>query len=242
MLTPSLWSRRIQYEWCGARWLLDSPSRCCSSPRRRGRQRAVARPRPLLRRAPQPDARELRRIVQLLPDHVPVRTDGDGGGWSVDYPRADVNLSIRLSELTKTRISIDKSGEPNHLVIEPDRPRDVPVPVHHDDRGRRAYIGDEEAAKLREYLLKGGFLWADDFWGTYAWDHWVNELSKVLPPHEYPIVDLPKDHPIFHSSSRFQVRQIPRSTHWAGTAATPPNAARTAPCRTRRASPMRTAA
>ena len=38
---------------------------------------------------------------------------GDGGGWLVDYPRADLNLSIRLSELTKTRVSLDKAGEPN---------------------------------------------------------------------------------------------------------------------------------
>ena len=37
---------------------------------------------------------------------------GDGGGWSVDYPRADINLSIRLSELTKTRVSFASAGEP----------------------------------------------------------------------------------------------------------------------------------
>src|SRR3990170_1351371 len=43
---------------------------------------------------------------------------GRGGSWSVDYPRADINLSIRLAELTKTRISRQPSGEPNHLVME----------------------------------------------------------------------------------------------------------------------------
>ena len=46
--------------------------------------------------------------------------DGDGGSWQVDYPRADINLSIRLSELTKTRISRQSSGEPNHVVMRPD--------------------------------------------------------------------------------------------------------------------------
>ena len=45
----------------------------------------------------------------------PRANDGDGGGWQVDYPRADINLSIRLSELTKTRISRQSDGEPNHL-------------------------------------------------------------------------------------------------------------------------------
>ena len=43
--------------------------------------------------------------------------EGDGGGWSVDYPRADINLSIRLSELTKTNVSKAASGEPNHLLV-----------------------------------------------------------------------------------------------------------------------------
>ena len=47
---------------------------------------------------------------------------GDGGGWSVDYPRADINLSIRLSELTKTRISRQPDGEPNHLVMDLNNP------------------------------------------------------------------------------------------------------------------------
>ena len=44
------------------------------------------------------------------------------------------------------------------------------------------YFSPEEAQRLREYLLKGGFLWADDFWGTYAWENWAAEFGKVLPP------------------------------------------------------------
>ena len=69
-------------------------------------------------RSARPTPEQLRRLVQLLPDHVPAATDGDGGGWQVDYPRADINLSIRLSELTKTRISRQTDGEPNHLVMQ----------------------------------------------------------------------------------------------------------------------------
>src|SRR5215218_1457362 len=42
---------------------------------------------------------------------------GDGGGWSVDYPRADINLSTRLGELTKTDVSRAPTGEPNHLLV-----------------------------------------------------------------------------------------------------------------------------
>jgi len=147
----------------------------------------------------------------------PNAPDGDGNGWVVDYPRADVNLSIRLSELTKTHISVDKSGEPNHVVMSMTDPEMFQCPFIMMTEPGGAYIGEEEAAKLREYLLKGGFLWADDFWGSYAWDHWVGEIGKVLPPHDYPIVDLPKDHPIFHMQFEVhRVVQIPSINFWAG--------------------------
>src|SRR4249920_570078 len=43
-------------------------------------------------------------------------SNGDGGNWSVDFPRADENLSIRLSELTKTPVGMDE-GMPRHLLI-----------------------------------------------------------------------------------------------------------------------------
>jgi Domain of unknown function (DUF4159) len=134
--------------------------------------------------------------------------DGDGANWAVDYPRADVNLSIRLSELTKTRVSTDASGEPDHVVIELTDPAlfDCPFVMMTEVGG--AYIGPEEAVKLREYLQKGGFLWADDFWGSYAWEHWVLELSKVLPPNDYKIFELPKDHPLFRQ--QFQIAKVPQ--------------------------------
>jgi hypothetical protein len=144
--------------------------------------------------------------------------DGDGGGWYVDYPRADVNLSIRLSELTKTRITTDASGEPEHVVIALTDPAlfDCPFVMLTEPGG--AYISPPEAVKLREYLEKGGFLWADDFWGSYAWDHWVQELGKALPPNEYKIVELPKDHPIFRQQFQIPaVKQIASINHWFGT-------------------------
>jgi uncharacterized protein DUF4159 len=143
--------------------------------------------------------------------------DGDGGNWAVDYPRADVNLSIRLGELTKTHISAQPSGEPNHVVMTLTDPGLFQCPFIMMTEVGAAEIGPDEAAKLREYLLKGGFLWADDFWGSYAWDHWVRELNKVLPPGEYPIVDLPKDHPIFRTQFEVNhVPQIPSINYWMG--------------------------
>jgi hypothetical protein len=60
-------------------------------------------------------------------------------------------------------------------------------------------LSQDEVLRLREYLLKGGFLWVDDFWGTLAWQHWMSEIGKVLPPAQYPIRDVPLDHPVFRS-------------------------------------------
>jgi hypothetical protein len=71
-----------------------------------------------------------------------------------------------------------------------------------------ALIEEAEAARLREYLLKGGMLWTDDSWGTYQWERWVGELRKVLPASEYPIFDLPLDHALFRT--QFEVTEIPQ--------------------------------
>ena len=145
----------------------------------------------------------------------PYSNMGDGGGGFVDYPRADVNLSIRLSELTKTRISLDNSGEPNHVVIRLSDPELFQCPFIMMTEVGTLYFSPEDAAALRDYLMKGGFLWADDFWGSYAWEHFAAEFSKVLPSGQYPIRDLPLDHPLFRS--QFVVKripQIPSINHW----------------------------
>jgi hypothetical protein len=135
--------------------------------------------------------------------------DGDGGGWGVDYPRADVNLSIRLAELTRTRISRDPAtGEPNHVLLQLTDDLMFQCPFVMMTEVGAIGIRSEEAVRLREYLLKGGFLWADDFWGSYAWEIWVREIGKVLPPSEFPIVDVPLTHPIFRS--QFEVTKIPQ--------------------------------
>jgi len=132
--------------------------------------------------------------------------EGDGGGWSVDYPRADINLSIRLSELTKTDVSKDPTGEPNHLLVRltDDALFDCPFVMMTEPGG--AGLDDEEAARLRLYLEKGGFLWADDFWGEYAWNVWVSQIRKALPAVEFPILDLSLEHPMFHT--QFEVRKV----------------------------------
>src|SRR5262245_30142621 len=124
---------------------------------------------------------------------------GDGAGWAVDYPRADINLSVRLSELTRAPVSMDGSSEPKVLLVNLGDPKTLSrCPFLMMTEPGAAYFTPDEAVALREYLLRGGFLWADDYWGQYAWDFFENQLRQVLPSAGYPIVDVPRDHPVFH--------------------------------------------
>jgi len=146
-----------------------------------------------------------------------VRSEPMGIGWQTDYPYAEVNLTTRLSELTKTRVSRDNEHEINYWVIRLTDPALFDCPFLMGSDVGTASFSDDGAKNLREYLLKGGFLWADDFWGSHAWDHWVTELGKVLPPGEYPIKDLPRDHPLFRSQFEvLKVPQIPSINFWMG--------------------------
>jgi hypothetical protein len=133
---------------------------------------------------------------------------GDGGGWGVDYPRADMNLPIRLSELTKTPVNFDESHEPNHVVIQATEDELFKCPFVMMSEFGGAFITPEEATALRSYLQKGGFLWVDDAWGDWAWQHWVQQLRKVLPEGTYPIFDVPLNHSILHTL--FDSKRIPQ--------------------------------
>ena len=138
-----------------------------------------------------------------------------GGGWSVDYPRADLNLSFRLAELTTTAISRDERGEIRHIIIRLTDAELFRCPFVMMTEPGGAFLDAMEAAALRSYLLKGGFLWADDFWGSRAWAVWANEIAKVLPPSQHPIVDVDLTHELFHSL--YDVReklQVPAVGWW----------------------------
>jgi hypothetical protein len=140
-----------------------------------------------------------------------VRMEYSGIGWQTDYPYAEINLTTRLSELTKTRVSRDESQQPNFYVVRltDDALFNCPITVASD--AGTIGIREDEADRLRTYLLKGGFLWADDFWGTAAWEHWESQISKVMPPSEYPIEDVDMSDPLLHSL--FEVKQIPQITN-----------------------------
>jgi len=141
---------------------------------------------------------------------------GDGGGWGVDYPRADINLTFRLSELSKTPVTRDERDGYNHVVLTLTDPLLYKCPFIMMTEVGAAYFDEAEAAALRDYLVKGGFLWADDFWGERAWQVWADEIGKALPPERYPVIDLPLDHPLFHVLYDIRhLAQIPSINFWA---------------------------
>jgi hypothetical protein len=166
--------------------------------------------------------------IQMAPKEMPdrafticrlmyqsVRREADGAGWRTDYPDGDNNLLIRFSELTRAPVSKNGRG-PNHWVVRitDDALFNCPYTVA-SDVGTMG-LGDDEVLKLRAYLLKGGFLWVDDFWGTLAWQHWSGVITQVLPGR--PIEDVPLTDPIFHT--QFVVKkksQVPRYPFWVAT-------------------------
>jgi hypothetical protein len=133
---------------------------------------------------------------------------GRGGSWATDYPRADINISIRLSELTRTSVSFGPGNEPNHLLVRPTDDQLFQCPFVLMAAPGSASFNEEEAERLRTYLLKGGFLWADDFWGSYQWEEWELQIRKVFPADQYAIVDLPLTHPMLRV--QFEVPEIPQ--------------------------------
>jgi Domain of unknown function (DUF4159) len=132
-----------------------------------------------------------------------------GVGWATDYPYAGINLMTRLGELTKTPISHDTEGNPNYWVVRLTDPELFRCPFLMGSDVGTIGLSAEEAVALRSYLLKGGFLWVDDFWGTPAWERWSEEIHRALP--EAKIVDVPVEHTLRHEM--FDIQTVPQVTN-----------------------------
>lgn len=140
-----------------------------------------------------------------------VRYSGLRGDWSwhVDYPESDLNFSLRLAELTTIEINRDEQGNILHAVVGLTEERMFDYPYLYMVEVGYLMLSDPEAQRLREYLLRGGFLLVDDFWGPSEWANWEFEIRKVFPDEAaFPIVDIPLDHEIFHLV--FQLDEIPQ--------------------------------
>ena len=118
---------------------------------------------------------------------------GMGGSWTVDYPEADNHFITGIREWAGTNLNV--APRPEALEISDERLFDFPF-IYIVEPGFME-LSDEEVPRLREYLMRGGFLFLDDFWGEYEWQNVQTQLRKVLPEHE--IKELPMTHPLLHS-------------------------------------------
>src|SRR5689334_16997566 len=129
-------------------------------------------------------------------------------GWSTDYPGADINFSVRLAEITKARVTRQPDGDPEYVTVSPTDDALFKCGfVLIEDGGSATFTG-AQVVKLREYLLKGGFIFASDYWGSLAKDQFDEEIGRVLPKADFPIVDLPPAHPLWHML--FDVPEVPQ--------------------------------
>jgi hypothetical protein len=144
--------------------------------------------------------------------------EGGGQGWRTDYPGADNNFSVRLAELTYVRVRFDDRRQPNHVVVRLTDPLLFRCPILFMEDVGTVEFSTAEATALREFFLKGGFLWVDDFWGSHAWNNWSAQIGRVLPPGEYPIFDIPDTHAIRRTLYDVpRVPQVPHISFWRGT-------------------------
>jgi hypothetical protein len=131
------------------------------------------------------------RIIYDTPPRGYGRRSGSGP-WT-DYPEADNNFIVGLREWAGTNLKI--APRPEVLEVMDDRIFDYPI-LYIVEPGSME-LSDENAARLREYVARGGFLFFDDFWGDYEWYNLETQLAKVWPDRKAK--DLPLSHPIFHS-------------------------------------------
>ena len=125
-----------------------------------------------------------------------------GGPWDTDTPDSDLNLSYRLQQLTSVEV------DPNGLFLRLTDEELADYPFIYMVEPGSLYLTDEEAVALRHYLLNGGFLMLDDFWGDSEWAGMAEQMKKVFPDRDF--VELPLDHPLYRCV--FQIKskdQIP---------------------------------
>jgi hypothetical protein len=129
------------------------------------------------------------------------------GWWAIDYPQAEMHFIGGIRRLT----NINSSDDSHHIQLMDDALFDHPW-LFAQQIGQGYWDPSvEEAARLREYLLKGGFLVIDDFHGN-EWPIMVDAMKKVLPNHS--IVDLTTADELFHVLYDLDtLTQIPGERH-----------------------------
>lgn len=143
-----------------------------------------------------------------------------GGDWTTDAPDSDYNFSLRLTELTTINVNRTPEGEIKYATVRLNEPELNKYPFIYMVEVGRLLFSEEEAEALRNYLLRGGFLMVDDFWGEEEWQNWKYEFEKVFPPDQFPgqqMYEIPLDHPIYSCVFHLdEVPQVPSINTWHG--------------------------
>ena len=113
--------------------------------------------------------------------------------WMTDWPKADKQFIFAIDRMSNVRVVLDKD-----IAIEIMDPNLFSYPfVYALEVGRGMDLSQEEADRLREYMLRGGFFVIDDFWGSYEWQNFYRQFKKIFPEKEPE--EIPLSHQIFHS-------------------------------------------
>ncbi len=126
-----------------------------------------------------------------------------GGSWATDYPKADRQFLTIINRLVDLLDAYEREN-----AVRLDNPDLRKFPFLYALEVGYMYMSEAEVRGLRDYLLAGGFLMIDDFWGSWEWANFESEIKRVLP--EYQIEEIPLDHPIFHTVYNIEeIVQVP---------------------------------
>ncbi len=129
--------------------------------------------------------------------------------WAVDWPKADEQFIYGLRGWARSLLAI--SDDPAAVSLFD--PQLFKYPFIYAVEPGFMGLSQGEAERLREYLLRGGLLMLDDFWGEWEWQNVQEQMRKVFP--EYRIQELPLTHPIFHCYFDInEVTQVPGIGSW----------------------------
>ena len=151
-------------------------------------------------------------FARLIYNESLARFRGFGrGSWSTDWPKADKQFIFAIDRLSNVRVVMDKD-----IAIEIMDPNLFSYPfIYALEVGRGMSLSTEEAERLREYMLRGGFLVIDDFWGTWQWQNFAVQLRKIFPDQEPE--QIPLSHPLFHSFFDIEeILQVPNVSNGCG--------------------------
>jgi hypothetical protein len=132
----------------------------------------------------------VRLIYRRAPDSSGISYTSSAKGWITDYPDSDLNLSYRIQQVTSIKV------DPDGRVLRLTDPALADYPWIYMVEPGGLSLKEDEIPALRKYLLNGGVLMADDFWGQKQWDNFERNIKRVLPGREF--IELPMTHGLFH--------------------------------------------